>query len=60
MKQVNVEIIDSTPEMIKLKVPFTPVPIEMNHEYFKKWWLQGYFRLQENQGKATKGRNHIH
>ena len=49
MKQVTIEILETTSEMIKVKMPFTTLPIEMTYDFFRKRAQQGYFLLKDGQ-----------
>ena len=49
MKQVTIEILETTSEMIKVKMPFTTLPIEMTYDFFRKRTQQGYFLLKDDQ-----------
>ncbi|NND34412.1 MAG: hypothetical protein HKN76_17640 [Saprospiraceae bacterium] len=60
MKQVMIEIIERTPEVVKVKMPFTPVPIEMNHNFFQKRWDQGYFKLPDHQKNVFRDQKQIY
>jgi hypothetical protein len=46
---VRVEILEQSPNSIKLKTPFVSVPIEMSHNFFLKRLEQGYFLLDKTQ-----------
>ena len=46
---VRVEILEHSPNSVKLKTPFVPVPIEMNYDFFFKRLQQGYFLVDDYQ-----------
>jgi len=46
-KPVDVEVLESTPDGIKVKLPFLEVPVEMNHYFFQKRLECGYFKVRE-------------
>jgi hypothetical protein len=46
-KSIEIEILDSTPESFKVKVPFSSIPIEMNRPFLEKRLENGYFKLRD-------------
>jgi hypothetical protein len=48
---VRVEILEQSPNSVKLKTPFIPIPIEMNHDFFNRRLQQGYFLVEQHQGE---------
>jgi hypothetical protein len=44
-KAINVKIIKLTTELVKVKLPFLDVPMEMSRDYFSKYLDSGYFKI---------------
>lgn len=42
-KSIIIEILESTPSYVKVKLPFVEVPIKMNYPFFLKRLKSGYF-----------------
>lgn len=57
-KQVPVEVLYRSPELIKVKVPFTEIPIKMNHYFFNKRLKEGYFQIEKTSLNANKRSNY--
>ena len=43
---IEIEILDKTPEFVKVKMPFSSIPIQMNYPFLKKRLENGYFRIR--------------
>lgn len=46
---VEVEILESTPRFVKLKLPAVNIPVEMSHDFFKIRLDNGYFKVRQSQ-----------
>jgi hypothetical protein len=44
-KAIEVKILEMTKEKLKVKLPFTNVPVQMNIPFFKTRLKAGYFKL---------------
>ena len=44
-KSILIEIIETTAERIKVKMPNMDIPVEMSPAYFVKWFKSGHFKL---------------
>ena len=53
MEPIEIQILEETPEFVKVKLPFLDVPVEMNQSFLKKRLDSGYFKLQKNELLAT-------
>ena len=45
-KAIEIQIIESTPDLVRVQLPFLEVPVEMNREFFNRRIQSGYFRIQ--------------
>lgn len=46
---IDIEILESTPNQVKVKLPFVDIPVKMNHRFFNRRVENGYFNiLNEN------------
>jgi hypothetical protein len=52
-KPIDIEILESTPQCVKVKLPFLDIPVEMDHQFFKPRMEKGYFRIWEKNNKAN-------
>lgn len=46
-KSVDVKILESNPNFVKVALPFLDIPVCMNHEFFNKRIESGYFNVRE-------------
>lgn len=46
MQSINVEILESTSDFVKIKLPFIEVPIQVNYQFFKPRVENGYFKIK--------------
>ncbi len=53
MQSINVEILESTHDFVKIKLPFTEVPIQVNHQFFKPRVENGYFKVKNNRNELN-------
>ncbi len=44
-RSVEVRVLEATPDSIKVRLPFVPVPVEMNYAFFHSRVQDGYFNL---------------
>lgn len=45
-KPINIKVIGTTSDFVKVKLPFLNIPVKMNHQFFAKRLEQGYYRIQ--------------
>ncbi len=48
IQSVNVKILEATPDLVKVKLPFMDIPVQMSYNFFQKRLEKGYFKIQEN------------
>ena len=48
IKSIEVEILERHPDVVKVKLPFLDIPVEMNHEFLRKRVESGYFKVRES------------
>lgn len=53
MEQIEIKILEETPESVKVKLPFLDVPVEMNQSFLKKRLESGYFKLPPDEFRPT-------
>lgn len=53
-KPIDIEILESTQEFVKVKLPFLDIPVEMEHRFFEPRMQKGYFRIWEKNRKVNK------
>lgn len=46
-KSINVDVLESAPDFVKVKLPFLEIPVKMNHDFFNSRLQIGYFQLSE-------------
>lgn len=56
-KSVDIIILESTPNFIKVKLPFLDIPVQMNHQFFNSRLRQGYFKVRYVSDKRTTKEN---
>lgn len=47
-KSIDVEVLESANDFVKVKVPFLEVPVEMSHQFFNTRLETGYFKVKGN------------
>ena len=45
ISSIEVEILETTPDFVKVKLPFLDIPVQMNHSFFQKRMEVGYFKV---------------
>ncbi len=46
-KSINVDVLESAPDFVKVKLPFLEIPVKMNRDFFNSRLQIGYFQLSE-------------
>ena len=54
-QSIEIEILDSTPDCIKVKLPFLDIPVEMNDQFLRPRLESGYFRLRNESNHLFTG-----
>lgn len=53
---IDIEVLEKTSEFVAVKLPFLKIPVQMNHQFFKKRLESGYFRIVNHQSLTnTRG-----
>ena len=55
-KAYIIQVLDSSPDLVKVKFPFLDIPVEMNYKFFKTNLEKGYFKIvQEGENIPSPG-----
>lgn len=46
-KAYTIQVLDSSPDLVKVKFPFLDIPVEMNYNFFKTNLEKGYFKIEQ-------------
>lgn len=46
-KSIKINVLETTPDFVKVKLPFLKVPVKMNHNFFNSRLQTGYFKLPD-------------
>ena len=52
-KSIKVQVLESTPDFIKVQLPFLQIPVKMNYDFFRSRIQDGYFKLN-NERHSTR------
>jgi hypothetical protein len=53
-KPIDIEILESTPKSVKVKLPFLDIPVEMDQQFFQPRMEKGYFRIWKKYNQPVR------
>lgn len=50
-----IQVLETSPDLVKVKFPFLDIPVEMNYRFFKTHLEKGYLKIQKEEAIPPSG-----